>query len=317
MNKQRVFVGLDVGKDSVDYAIRPVGERGIVPRTPQGMQRLIKALAPFEVVEVVLEPTAGYERLVLDALFAAGLPLKLVPASRARSFARSLGRLAKTDAIDAAVLAHMAEVAVGDLRCWEPRSPTQETVRALVQRRDALVASIEAERNRLEAAKVPAVAGSCKRIIRLLDKEKAVIEARLAELVPQEPELARRVEVLESVKGVGRIVALTLLTEVPELGTLTRREAAALVGVAPYNNDSGRKQGKRFIRGGRSKARRVLFMATLVGLRHNPVIKAHYAHLRARGKEGKVAVVACMRKLLIHLNSLLRLDPHTSPMPAG
>lgn len=317
MNKQRVFVGLDVGKDSVDYAIRPVGERGIVPRTPQGMQRLIKALAPFEVVEVVLEPTAGYERLVLDALFAAGLPLKLVPASRARSFARSLGRLAKTDAIDAAVLAHMAEVAVGDLRCWEPRSPTQEEVRTLVQRRDALVASIEAERNRLESATAPAVAKSYKRAIRFFDKEKAVIEARLAELVPQEPELARRVEVLESVKGVGRIVALTLLTEVPELGTLTRREAAALVGVAPYNNDSGRKQGKRFIRGGRSKARRVLFMATLVGLRHNPVIKAHYAHLRARGKEGKVAVVACMRKLLIHLNSLLRLDPHTSPMPAG
>ena len=136
-------------------------------------------------------------------------------------------------------------------------------------------------------------------------------------LLASEPQLARRVAILEAVKGVGRVVALTLLSEMPELGTLSRREAAALAGVAPYNNDSGKKQGKRFIRGGRDRVRVALFMAALVGLRQDPVIKAHYARLRARGKEGKVALVACMRKLLIHLNSLLRIEPEPSPTAAG
>lgn len=301
----------------MDYFVRPLGEAGVVRRTAAGMRRLVGHLSKYDVSVVVLEPTAGYERSVLGALHAAELPTKLIPADRGRNFARSIGKRAKTDAIDACMLAHMAEVAVGDIRCWTPPTPLQEQMRALVHHRAALVSSLEIQRKRGAAATVPAIVASSKRVVRHLQTELKRIEKQMNALLASEPQLARRVAILEAVKGVGRVVALTLLSEMPELGTLSRREAAALAGVAPYNNDSGKKQGKRFIRGGRDRVRVALFMAALVGLRHNPVIKAHYARLRARGKEGKVALVACMRKLLIHLNSLLRIEPEPSPTAAG
>jgi transposase len=207
-------------------------------------------LAKYDVVTVVLEPTAGYERVVLRALFAAKLPTKLVPPDRGRHFARSLGCRAKTDAIDAGMLAHMAEVAVDDVARWTPPTPLEAEMRALVHRRANLVRSVEAERKRRDAVEVRSAVQSHERVIRALQREKARIEKRLDVLWPKNAAFARRVVLLESVQGVGRVVALTLLTEVPELGSLSRTEAAALVGVAPYNHDSGGKQGKRFIRGG-------------------------------------------------------------------
>ena len=306
MNTMRTYVGLDVGKAVVDYHVRPAGECGSVPRTAQGLRRLVSVLAKYDVVTVVLEPTAGYERVVLRALFAAKLPTKLVPPDRGRHFARSLGCRAKTDAIDAGMLAHMAEVAVDDVGQWTPPTPLEEEMRALVHRRANLVRSVEAERKRRDAVEVRSAVQSHERVIRALQREKVRIEKRLDVLWPKNAAFARRVVLLESVQGVGRVVALTLLTEVPELGSLSRTEAAALVGVAPYNHDSGGKQGKRFIRGGRHRARSALYMACFAGIRHNPVIKAHYTALKARGKVGKIALVACMRKLLIHINTLLR-----------
>lgn len=317
VNTDKVFVGIDVAKADVEYFIRPVGRAGKVPRTPEGLKRLCELLGRFDVEVVVVEPTGGYERVVLVEMFAAELPVKLVPADRVRNYARSLGRRAKTDALDAATLAQMAETSVEHIRRWSPPPSEVQTARELLHRRAVLVEVIGAERKRASSAPNAFIAKSSERLLRALAKEKARIEKQVDDLLPTAPDLARRAEVIQNVKGVGRIVALTLLTELPELGSLSRSEAAALAGVAPYNADSGKKQGKRFIRGGRARARTALFMAAIVGIRHNPVIKQQYTSLRSRGKDGKVALVACMRKLLVHVNSLLRDHALSSPTAAG
>ena len=304
-----------MGKAQVDYYIRPLGRVGSVPRSSRGLNRLVEMLKEHDVEVVVVEPTAGYERVVLDKLVEAELPVKLIPPDRGRHFARSLGRHAKTDPIDASVLAHMAEVAVAKIRWWQPPCPRQEALRALTQRRTTVVRILEAERKRLRGATNKLVRESIENLIDVLERECKELDSQIASAVAENEALAARARVIQSVPGVGLLTAATILTEVPELGTLTRRQAAALVGVAPYNRDSGNGRGRRMIRGGRHRARRSLYMATLVGLKHNPVLRAHFKQLKSRGKPGLVAMVACMRKLLIHLNSLLR-SATSSPEPS-
>lgn len=315
MDEKNCFVGLDVGKKSVDYHVRPLGISGSLARTPTGLRSLVALLREHRVAVVVVEPTAGYERPVLDALVEASLPVKLIPPDRGRHFARSLGRYAKTDPIDASVLAHMAEVAVNQIRWWKPPCAQQEALRALTQRRMNIVRMLEAERKRLRSATLELVRASIEKLIETLTTNRKEIEREIAAALKESKELSARASVLETVPGVAKLGAATLLSELPELGTLTRRQAAALAGVAPYNRDSGASQGRRCIRGGRHRARGALYMATLVGLRHNPPLRAYFHRLKARGKPGLVAMVACMRKLLVHLNSMLRRQFPVNPAP--
>jgi transposase len=280
-----------------------------------GLSELVALLRRHPIAVVVVEPTAGYERPVLDALADAGLPVKLIPPDRGRHFARSLGRYAKTDPIDAAVLAHMAEVATDRIRWWRPPCPHQEALRALTKRRTTVVRILEAERKRLRFATLKIVRESIENLIFSLKNERKVLDREILVALKKNREISERAAVLETVPGVGTLTAATLLSELPELGTLSRRQAASLAGVAPFNWDSGASQGKRSIRGGRYRARRSLYMATLVGLRHNPTLRIHFHRLKSRGKPGLVAMVACMRKLLVHLNSMLRRQFPPFPAP--
>jgi transposase len=250
---------------------------------------------------------------VLAALYAAGLKVVLVQPARARALARGLRRRAKTDPIDAQVLAWMAAFAVDTDPVWEPLSPALADLRGLVHRRSQLVDAIGAETKRRRGA-TEAARESIERSLVFLKTEKRTIERQLNALVASVAEVEEVVEAMERTVGVGRVTAATLAVEVPELGQATRREIAALVGVAPYNRDSGTTSGHRYIHGGRAKARKVLYMATLAAIRHgNEALRPLYARLRAKGKPAKVA---CMRKLLIHLNSQVRRLRLEAPLAA-
>jgi transposase len=254
---------------------------------------------------VVLEASGGYEGLALVRLHEARIAVVLVQPMRARHFARAVGRRAKTDVIDAIVLAQMARVAVEDTPLWEPVEEVVADLKALVDRRQQLLKQRDGEQKRLRFARAVVKEDLEADVAALTEKVRA-LEQRINALIESSARLTAELNVLESVRGVGRVSAATLRVTVPELGTLTRQEVAALVGVAPMNRDSGNKGGQRYIQGGRDAARHCLYMAALAATRWNPVIKARYASLVARGKKPKVALVACMRKLLIYLNSLLR-----------
>lgn len=301
-----VGIGIDVAKAKVDVASSD-GQLALeVPRTAEGLSGLCEALAEFEVHRVVLEASGGYEADVLAALHAAGLPVVLVQPVRARALAKGLGRRAKTDAIDAQVLAWMARFAVDGDPLWQPKPAELAELHGLVFRRKQLVDIIDAETKRRRGATTAARA-SIERLLAVLHEEKKEVERAINALVADIAEVAEAVAVLETPVGVGRVSATSLLVTMPELGRATRKEIAALAGVAPYNRDSGTQSGHRYIHGGRAAARKVLYMAALAGIRHhNPVLRPLYERLVARGKPKKVAIVACMRKLLIHLNSQMR-----------
>ncbi len=292
--------------------------RAVWPRTTESLDELAAVLQKLSACRVVLEATGGYERAVLEALHRADLELYLVQPSRARYFARSLGRRAKTDAIDASVLAHMAEVAVEHTAAWQPREADEEHLRALVHRRDQVVEIIAAETKRLRAIVVDRVRRSVESLLKVLTEERDALDAEIKEVGERSEHLRPRIEVLTSVRGVGPVTATVLLAEVPELGTLTRNQVAALVGVAPVTRESGAWTGRSCTAGGRKRARCALYMAALAAISWNPHLKAFYARLVARGKHKKLALVAVMRKLLIHLNSQLRrlADTSASPSPA-
>lgn len=305
VTSEKLGLGIDVAKATVDYATSDGSVSGQVPRTSAGLRRMLGALEGFVIHRAVVEASGGYERAVLDALFCAEIPVVLIQPARARHFAKALGRYAKTDSIDAAVLSTMAVFATDHCPLWSPPSAEASMLRALVDRRRQLVTMRDAERRRRHQAPAVTLAGVVSHIEYLEERIKAVevqLEAALAEL----EEFRGRAGRLTSVRGVGLVTAASLLVYLPELGTLSRREVAALVGVAPIARESGNWSGQRFIFGGRGAARRVLYMATLAAIRHNPHIQAFFTRLRERGKKGKVAVVACMRKLLIHLNAELR-----------
>ncbi len=298
-----IFVGIDVAKATLDVAVRPSGERWQLANEDAALTLLVARLQPLAPTLVVLEATGGFEHAAVAALAAAGVPIVVANPRQVRDFARATGQLAKTDAIDAQTLALFAE----RMRP-APRPLPDEAAQALdavLTRRRQLLEMLTAERNRLGLARPP-VARRIRPHIRWLERELADVDRELGRLIEQSPVWRAQDDLLQSVPGVGPVVSRTLLGKLPELGHLTHKQIAALVGVAPLARDSGTLHGKRLVWGGRAPVRAVLYMGALVATRWNPVIRAFYQRLRAAGKPAKVALVACMRKLLTILNAMAR-----------
>ena len=298
------FIGIDGAKDRLDVHTRPGGEVFAVARDSNGLAMLVERLQRLAPALVALEATGGYETVVASALGAAQLPLAVVNPRQIRDFARATGKLAKTERIDAAAIAHFAEAVRPPAR---PLADAEaRALGELVARRRQVIEMIIAERHRRRMA-------SQRRVIRAIERHLALLQAELSELegdiddaIRKSPAWQADADLLVSVPGVGKVTLRTLIAELPELGHLNRRKIAALVGVAPINRDSGTLRGRRTIAGGRPAVRTALYMAALVASRANPVIAAYYAKLRAAGKTGKQALVACMRRLVVILNAILR-----------
>ncbi len=288
---QPLFVGIDVAKAQVDIAVRPTGACWTTPQTEAGIQDVVARLQTLAPTLVVLEATGGLERGVTAALATARLPIAVVNPRQVRDFAKATGRLAKTDRLDAQVLAHFAEAVRP-----QPRPLPAEQAQVLsahLARRRQLVEMLTAERNRLGTAPRP-VRQRIQTHIAWLEQELREVEDDLGTTLRASPLWREQDDLLRSVPGVGPVLSITLLAELPELGTLNRKQIAALVGVAPLNRDSGTLRGRRTVWGGRARVRAVLYMATLVAVRHNPVLRAFYDRLRTAGKPPKVALTACM-----------------------
>ncbi len=310
MEQQGVYVGVDVSKERLEVAISPGGQSFWEGNDERAVARLVKRLQPLGCTRIVLEATGGYEALVAAALYAEGLPVVVVNPRWARDFARSVGQLAKTDRLDAQLLAQFAqrpELKVREL----PDQQTRE-LKALCTRRAELVEMLTAERHRLEHAPKPLHRGINGHIDYLRRQIKR-FDHDIDQAVRGSELFREKSEALTSVPGVGRLRCAALLARLPELGRLNRGEVAKLVGVAPLNHDSGKLRGVRMIAGGRAELRRVLYMSALSGIRCNPVLRPYYQHLRASGKPHKVALVAVMRKLLLILNAMLKHHTPWSP----
>ncbi|WIG57581.1 MAG: Mobile element protein [Ktedonobacterales bacterium] len=300
-------MGIDVAKAWLDIAVRPSGAQWRVANTEADLPALVEQLGALEPTMIVLEATGGYERLVVAWLSARQVPVAVVNPRQVRDFAKATGRLAKTDQLDAQVLAHFAEAVQPEPRPL-PDAATQH-VAALLERRSQLVAMLTAEKNR-RAQAVSSVRPLIEEHIALLEHAVEQLNHDLDQALQASPLWRAREELLRSVPGVGPILSLTLLAELPELGTLTHKQLAALVGVAPLNRDSGFARGQRIIWGGRARVRSALYMSTLSAVRYNPVLRAFWTRLRGRGKPKKVALVACMHKLLTLRNAMLK---HQTP----
>lgn len=299
----QVYVGIDVSKDSLDVAV--LGKRSIVQfaNTKQGIAKLIRYMKPLSAKLIVVEATGGYEQALVLALFAAGMPVALVSPQRVRQYAKAKGLLAKTDKLDAQILADFGKNI--QPRLFVAKSEERSKLSALVERRKQLNDMLQAEKNRLRTSSVE-VKNSLKRIIACLKVEMKELEKEIFQFMKTHEEFGEQEKLLRSAKSIGAVTAATLLADLPELGTLDRKQIAALVGVAPMNKDSGKKRGYRKTQGGRPDVRRALYMATLTGIRYNPILKPQYNLLVKRGKEKKVAITACMRKLLTILNAMMR-----------
>ena len=298
------FVGIDVSKARVDVHVRPDGIVFGCATDAEGLGALVARLTPLSPCLVVLEASGGYEGVVAAALAEAGLPVAIVNPRQVRKFAGAIGRLAKTDAIDAAVIAHFAEVVRP-----QPRPLPDDLLlrlQELMARRRQLVVMINAEKQRLAKAQDRMAQSSFKTVLKSLEAARARIDKAIDKLIEASPMWCARQDLLKSVPGIGDVVARTLIAELPELGRVDRHQIAALAGVAPINRDSGRYRGKRKIQGGRVEVRAPLYMACLVAIRHNPALKAFYRRLRDHGKPARLALVAAMRKLLTILNAILR-----------
>jgi len=302
-----VFVGIDVSKDRLDVALRPSGDRWAVANEEPGLATLVERVRGLSPTLIVLEATGGLEAPLTGALAAAGLPVVVVNPRQVRDFAKATGKLAKTDALDASILAQFAEVIRPALRPL-PDAATQ-TLSALLARRRQLIEMLTAEKNRLGPAPPPVRKG-IRAHIAWLARQLARTDDDLAQAIRESPVWREKDDLLQSTPGVGPVLATTLLAGLPELGTLSRQQVAALVGVAPLNRDSGTLRGRRRVWGGRAQVRTALYMAALTATRYNPVIRAFYARLCAAGKAKKVALTACMRKLLTILNAMLK---HRTP----
>jgi transposase len=304
-----VFAGIDVAKDRLDVHLRPSGRSFAVPRDGPGPERLVAELRALAPALVVLEATGGFEVTVAAVLAGAGLPLAVVNPRQIRDFARATGRLAKTDRLDAEAIALFAERIRPEAR---PVADAEaQALAELVTRHRQTVEMIGMEQNRRRQARAPGVARAIAATLWVLEAQLADLDRDIGDAIrfgacPEPPPWREADDLLRSVPGIGAVASRTLIAEMPELGCLDRREAAALVGVAPINRDSGQLRGHRAIAGGRTAVRNVLFMATLSAIRWNPVLKAHYARLTARGRPKMVAIVACMRCLLAILNAILR-----------
>ena len=298
------FVGIDVGRDRLDVHIRPEGQHFVVVNDEAGLAELVARLEALAPRLIVLEASGGYERPAALTLLERGLAVAVVNPRQTRKFAQALGQLAKTDKIDAAVLAHFAEAIRPAARVVV--DGTTQQLQTLLARRRQLVVMKNAEKQRLGKAGDPLTRRSFKAMITSLDKQLLVIDKAISRLIEADPLLAEKLDRLKTVPGIGDVSARMLIAELPELGCATRHEIAALTGIAPINRDSGRYRGRRRIQGGRVEVRAPLYMATLVAIRHNPMIRPFYRRLRDGGKPAKVALVACLRKLLTVLNAMLR-----------
>jgi transposase len=308
---ETLFVGVDVAKDSLAVASAPAGLSLTVPNSPEGRQNLIKALKQHAVALVVLEATGGYERPVALDLLEADFTTVVANPRQVRDFARGLGELAKTDPIDAQVLARFAQVVQPKPR--PAASPEEADLAELVSRRRQLVATLTQESNRLAMARHRQVRRSIKKLTRMLEREIAQLDDEIAQLIRADENLARKDDILRSTPGVGPNTSAILLSHLPELGNLNRQQVAALAGVAPWDFKSGRWAGRSSIWGGRADVRSVLYMAALTARRCNPIIRAFAQRLESQGKAFKVVITACMRKLLVILNSMLRRNASWQP----
>jgi transposase len=310
MPQSQLFVGIDVAQAQLDIAVRPTGERWAVTHDEAGITGLVAQLQAVVPALLVLEATGGYQRAVVAALAAAGLPVVVVNPRQARDFAKATGQLAKTDVLDARALAHLAD-AVRPAPRPLPDAQTEE-LRALLARRRQLIGMRTAEQNRLSGVS-QRLRADIQAQITGLDTHLARLDDDLDTTLRASPVWREREELLRSVPGIGPVCTRTLLLDLPELGTLSRQRLAALVGVAPLNRDSGTLRGTRTTWGGRAHVRVALYMSTLVAVRYNPVLKRFYERRRAAGKAAKVALTACMRKLLTILNAMVKHQTRWQP----
>ena len=304
-----MFVGIDVAKAELVVSVLPSAQRFAVTNDEVGVRTLVERLRPVAPQLVVLEATGGYELLAVAALAAAALPVVVVNPRQVRDFAKATGQLAKTDRIDADILARFADVVRPEVRII-PDAAAHE-LDALLTRRRQLLEMLQAERNRVGqvfGTGKKQVRKSLKSHITFLERELRTTDTELGEMVRQSPVWRERDELLRSVPGVGLVLSRTLLADLPELGRLSRRAVAKLVGVAPLSRDAGTMRGRRFVQGGRAAVRGVLYMAALVATRHHVIIREFYLRLLAAGKPKKLALVACMRKLLTILNTMVRTN---------
>ncbi len=310
MSEDKKFVGIDVSKNQLDIAVRPEGLSFSVLNDDAGIQELISRLLPLSPTLVLFEATGGYENAAATALALAALPVKVINPRQARDFANALGKLAKTDKIDAMVLACFAQFV------QPPPGPlpnaAQKELTHLVARRHQLMDMLVMEKNRIHQASLEVQPG-IQQHIDWLTAEIDKLDRKLDDFIKKSPIWQEKVKLLQSVKGIGPVIALAILAYLPELGTLDRKKIAALVGVAPFNHDSGKFKGKRMIRGGRTRVRCLLYMASVVASRFNHVIGAFYQRLLQAGKPKKVALTACTRKLLTIINAMARNNSCWNP----
>lgn len=312
MTSNAEFVGVDVSKDNLDVASWTSNEYKRFQNDPIGIQELIEWLKPLQVELIVLEATCGLELPFVAELAFEKMPVAVVNPRRIREFARSISQLAKTDKLDARVIAHFGAATHPEAR----KLPTndEEKLTALITRRRQIIEMLTAEKNRLHSARF-SMKERIETHLSWLESELRDLDNEITKFIHQSPVWKEKDELLRSVPGVGPVTSATILAMLPELGTLNRKKIAALVGVAPVNKDSGRRQKKRRVYGGRANVRSVLYMAALSASKHNPRIKAFYDHLIRMGKEKKVALTACMRKLLVILNAIIRVNQNFTLTP--
>ena len=307
----QVFVGIDVAKEKFDVHLWPVSRALKFDNTPAGISALIEALSPYTVALIVIEATGRYERRCAFELMDAGFEVAIVNPRQPRDFARASGQLAKTDTIDAKILAQFGAV-IGPRKSEKP-SPNQLLLDELVTRRRQLVEMITQERQRREQVWDAKLRKRIGRHGVALEKELRELESEIADLIDRDDDWRGKLKLLKGVPGVGPATAATLIAELPELGKLSRQQIAALVGVAPMNRDSGTQRGQRHIQGGRQSVRNILYMATLTARTYNPLIKAFATRLTKAGKPFKVMMTACLRKLLTLLNTIVRTNQPWRP----
>ncbi len=314
MNKaEEQFVGIDVSKAWLDIAVYNTDEVVRVSNEEKGIASLVKRLKKLKPALIVVEPTGGFEMLMVAELSHAFLPVVVVNAKRVRDFARATGQIAKTDKLDAKVLAHFAAAIRPALR--NLKNEEEEQLTALLTRRKQILDMLTVEKNRLVTVRAK-MRKDLEVHIQWLSNNLKELDKEIEDFVKGSPAWKEKDDLLQSVPGVGRVTSATLLGMLPELGKLNRQQIAALVGVAPVNKDSGRKQGRRRVYGGRADVRSVLYMAALAAKKYNPVIRTFYERLLKQGKEKKVALTACMRKLLVILNAMLRSNQPWHPQAA-
>ena len=306
-----LFIGIDVAKDSFDVASAPGNISLSQPNDAQGRAKLIDELKPYAVSLIVLEATGGYERSLVAELLAAGYNVVVANPRQVRDFARGIGKLAKTDKIDAKVLARFAQVVQPKPR--PQPSPQDSCLAEIVTRRQQISHTLTAERNRLAHATHREVRKSVQTVIRALEKQIAQLDKLIRDHIDSDDSMRARNAILQSFKGIGPQSSAMLLSHLPELGRLNRQRIAALVGVAPYDFQSGQWAGRSMIYGGRGDVRRVLYMAALSAVRYNPAIRDTYKRLLEKGKVAKVALTACTRKILVILNTLIRNNTPWTP----